>query len=60
MSEFSPFWAGDDEKQEKGEGGVTAPSPTTNTRSAGIFIGVKQGVVNEKIMAEGWRESPYP
>ena len=39
---------------------MTAPSPTTNTRSAGIFIGVKQGVVNEKIMAEGWRDSPYP
>lgn len=39
---------------------MNAPSPTTNARSAGIFIGVKQGVVNEKIMGEGWRDSLYP
>ena len=39
---------------------MTAPSPATNARSAGIFIGVKQGVVNEKIMVKGWRNSLYP
>ena len=50
----------DERKAGERRGGVTAPSPTTNARSAGIFIGVKQGVVNEKIMAEGWRDSLYP
>ena len=39
---------------------MTAPSPATNARSAGIFIGVKQGVVNGKIIAQGWRDSPHP
>ena len=57
---FAGQMAVDERKAGERRGGVTAPSPATNARSAGIFIGVKQGVVNEKIMAKGWRDSPYP
>ena len=39
---------------------MNAPSPATNAHSVGIFIGVKQDVVNEQIMGKGWRDSLYP
>lgn len=54
------YVACDDEKQEKGEGSQAPPLRPTNARSAGIFTGVKQGVVNSKILPQGWRDSPYP
>ena len=57
---FSGQRAVDERKAGERRGGVIAPSPATNARSAGIFIGVKQGVVNEKIMVKGWRNSLYP
>ena len=38
---FSGLWAVSEGEAGERRGGVTAPSPATNARSAGIFIGVK-------------------
>lgn len=57
---FPRPWTTDERKAGERRGVASAPSPATNARSAGIFTGVNQGVVNSKILPQGWRDSPYP